>query len=199
MEGLEIVRDSGDLLLSSDFGVLYVESKEKLQSGDNIVALNDPYIFAITYKGSQMGSMRILNTADQKKCLPGGNICIKINDATDMYLYRIGYKKKTIRQHGSGLQLFDENGSCTYDSEDRPVTFLSINNMSIDFGANDLKKAIIICTPVVKNDLDGYFVETGYQLKKGATGFQAMSIRSGVAAFCVPVDIPFHIIDVSGI
>lgn len=199
MEGLEIVRDSGDLLLNSSFGVLYVESKEKLKSGDNIIALNDPYIFAITYKGSQMSSMEILNTADYKNCLPGGNVCIKINDATDMYLYRIGYKRGTVRQHGSGLQLFDENGLCTYDSNDRPVVFLSINDMSIDFSANDLKKAIIICTPVVKNSLDGYFVQVKYQLKKGATGFQAMSIRSGAAQICMPVDIPFHVIDVSGI
>ena len=199
MEGLEIVRDSGDLLLNSSFGVLYVENKEKLKSGDNVIALNDPYIFAITYKGSQMSSIKILNTTDYKNALPGKNICIKINDATDMYLYRIGYKRGMVRQHGNGLQLFDENGLCTYDSDDKPVTFLSINNMSIDFSANDLKKAIIICTPIVKNDLDNYLIEVEYRIAKGATGFQAMSVRPSSAQICMPVDIPFHVIDVSGI
>ena len=200
MEALEIRRNNGNLLLNTQFGVLTVKKKEPMKAGSNLYYLQDPYVFAITYCGSVVNDLKISNNQGYNNKpfnAAADSVYINLNNADNMYLYHIGYAGLSVRQHGCGLQLFDENGALTYDSINRPVSFTSINNTNINSGANDLSKAIIINTPVMRNVVDKYI---GYiYTKNGNFNAMVFDARYSPAIFSMPTVVNFHVVDVSGI
>ena len=159
--GIYVKNDNNELLLNATYNNLYLFRKIKLTdlpyeelSRTGTLAFATPIqenevIAAIARTGGgalQAFSVRMVQWIIYAPRTGQSSTSALLADLDDVYVYIFGINTSTETQaHGYGLQVFDENGVCVYNSNNKPMRVLHYANNISD---SDTADAI----------LDGYIV-----------------------------------------